>query len=563
MKRGTLLLILTLALQGSTSFAVLGDGNNPHELTKGQKRAARAARRALRRAQEVQQAAEVAQALAAAEAKDTAAAVSAARAERKPDPCFVEVFGPQPKPTDYDSDDNGKNEEDPPPSAMQTADEKVSAWSRLGEIFAGAGAPTTEELAAQKDAQEAAAAAELKAQQKETADAFVGWQKTPGVRQVVTDIPAAAQQMQRGSATKQTTRTALQTVLKPLAEAALDAKERKARELFANVLTDIESYPKTPSFDEALEAFDIATRRPTVSQKTHNAVWKAATNPSDPKVLIGLLSKEHVADDEAAAYTHYLEQAIQRLATLFKQNHALRPSAQTVSARTQICATNKELSWTLMKLLALAGEQDLAVSNRSKETIVSLVAANDEAIAELESAQQIQRAQLESTQNAQLAALRGAHTPSDVADRLGQLSLCARIRILRSIKARSFQSGLHKAPNLAQAIEISQALATGLKDGTVNLNDAALFLNAVQEKNIPVDVGTLRELKDAIAEIQAANEATASAQAQENKAAADALAEKAAAFDISSEALIARLSSLLGEGEGEDEGDGWSDSDWS
>ncbi len=567
MKRGTLLLALALLLQGSTSLAVLGNGKPPHKkLTRGQRRAAR---RALAEASATQTQLEKAQFQ--QQKEDVASIIAEVEGAGAADKCFEATFGPHLRSQqEADAADQAAAQEQAEAAvaeATAAADAALAAhaegddntgWNLLDGIFGGAGAgaqaePTAQEVAAQEAAQaqaeKDAAAAALKAEQEATAEKFVEWQKIDGVQDVVGSVADAAAQMNTQLAAKAAVRSAAKKVTAKVSEQAMLTKEQRAKRLFAHVLTEIAQQAQTPSYDEQFDGFEdtTASRRPAVMQTTHSATWKALTNPSDPTVLIGLLSGDTVPDAEVNAYAHYVDQAIARLAARFKTNHAQRAPEADIPTREAICAMNKKLSWTLMKLLDLARKQDLSVSAQSQQMVLKWVAENDTAIAELDKAQQAQRAELEEAQQAQLQELRGAHTASDVADRLGQWTLRARIAQCGQIKADAYQTGPSKGANIAQAIQISQELAAGLQSGTANLNDAALFIAAVQEKAIPVDLGTLFELKEAITACKEANEAAAVAQAQKSKDAADTLAQDADAFDARATELTGRLGVLLGE----------------
>jgi len=198
MKRGTLLLALALLLQGSITWGVLGE---TPRLTKAQKRSARRAR------------------------KKALALTSATENQPTDDHALLEMtFGPELKPVDYVSDnaEDGKAEADDLAASVHAeidaavaaaivaadasddngAHSEVTADAGAGAgwfdtlLGAGAAAPTDQELAAQAQAQQDTAAAQLKAEQEKTAAAFIEWQGTDGVKDVVGAIKGGAQAMQ-------------------------------------------------------------------------------------------------------------------------------------------------------------------------------------------------------------------------------------------------------------------------------------------------------------------------------------------------------------------------------
>lgn len=505
MKKGTLLLAIALLLQGSAAWGVLG--TNPVGLSKKDRRAAQKARK---------------------KARDAKAATQESVTEST---AFEIVFGPVTQPADYVSNSEDGKAEDLAASARDEAADAVAAATEAadaqlaatadsdaskGEEGSGAGVEqtgwfdtllgrtateqTAEELAAQADA-------ELKQQQEATAETFKEAVALPGVQATQAAIPNAADQMASLRNEKEAQRAVVRKAIKTLPKASLEHKEVVAKGLFAEVIAKIAQKEKTPSFDKQYSNFENTTSKRSVAAKqlTHSAVWKAATDPSNPENIIGLLQKSQVADNEVAAYQHYIDQAISRIATSLETSHARRDGAQDVPTKRNICAVNGKLAWQLMTLLELAKQQELPVSKQSEGMVLHWLAKNEEAIAELETAHL-----------KEIAQFKGAQTQNDVADRLEIRTLRDRISLCRQVEPKAFNSGCKKASNMAEVIRISTELAQELEAGTASLNDVALFVAAIQEKDIPLDLDSLRSLRNAIIVAQDRNNETVSAQAQQS-----------------------------------------------
>lgn len=514
MKRGTLLLALALLLQGSAAWGVLGK-----DLSNKERRQARKARRKARDAEQA--------------ADGTAEITTVESADGKT--AFQVTFGPTTKPADYASDDaDGKAEADLTASVKEQVDAAVAAAEAAietaeadvkvataddnstseGKEDTGAGTgwldtilrrtaaagPTQEELEAQ-------AAAQLKAELAATGEKFEEYYQTAGVPEVVGAVKTAADQMALLRNEKEARRAVVRKALETLPKASLEHKEVVAKRLFAEVIAEATQKAKTPSFDKQYSNFEDTTPKRSVAAKqvTHSALWKATTNPSNPENIIGLLQKTQVADNEVAAYQHYIDQAISNIATSLETSHARRDGAQDVPTKRNICAVNGKLAWQLMTLLELAKQQELPVSKQSEGMVLHWLAKNEEAIAELETAHL-----------KEIAQFKGAQTQNDVVERLGIRTLRNRISLCRQVEPKAFNSGAKKASNMAEVIKISTELAQELEAGIASLNDVALFVAAIQEKGIPLDLDSLKSLRNAIIVAQDRNNETVSAQAQQS-----------------------------------------------
>ncbi len=283
-------------------------------------------------------------------------------------------------------------------------------------------------------------------------------------------------------------------VLKGIKTKAGEMKEKRQRKKMLAELK--ETRKQIPSTGEVFSKFENgSTRQAATTQKPHSSLWKRFSNPSSPSSIITLLQENEVPDDEVMAYQSYVNNAINTLAQAFKGSHGQCNKISNVQTRQDICQQNKAVATTLITILQLAKERNLTVSNEAQEMAAYWLEENNRAIEALLQAE-----------HAEIKELRSVQATDVVAALLGNHTLEGRVKRFRQVRPESFVSGSNRTENMKQVMEIASSLAEELNSGERNLNQVTLFVMALQEKGISLDLESLTRLREALIQAQNQND---------------------------------------------------------